>query len=325
VRLVSFEHEGGTALGALVDAETVVDLSAGGDPEFSSAEALIAGGPDALAKARSVADAAARSVPLAEVTLRAPLSRPARIRDCTLFIEHLEPAFRALARKQAADNDNPDAEYKRLVETGRFDLPEVLREQPVYYNVDPLSLSGPGELIVAPYFSQWLDYELEIGVVLGRTARDVTASDAADSIFGYTIYNDWSLRDVQTRVMQSNLGPAEGKDFDGGTTIGPCLVTKDELDPYALEMIARVNGEEWSRGNSASMAHSIEEAIVHLSRGKTIHATELWGSGTVLSGSGFELGRTLQDGDVVELEVEGIGVLRNQVTYAERPVGAVQP
>lgn len=322
MKLTTFRRGAADHVGVLrEDSSTLVDLTAA-DPTadcFASMQQLIAAGDHALERA---ADLLARSpraadLALADVRLLAPLPRPVRLRDCTLFTEHLEPGFRAVARQQSLTAQDPEAEFERLMATGMYDLPQVLRDQPVYYNADPLSVSGPDDQIVAPRTSTNLDYELEFAVVVGRDGIDVTEAEAADHIFGYTIYNDWSLRDVQSVVMRSNLGPAEGKDFDGGTTLGPVIVTADELgDPYDLQMSASVNGERWSSGTSASMTHSFEGLLAHLSRGKRLYAGEVLGSGTVLSGSGFELGRSLADGDVVELTVEGIGTLRNTVHYA---------
>ncbi len=138
-------------------------------------------------------------------------------------------------------------------------------------------------------------------------------------IFGYTIFNDFSARDAQEIEMTCPFGPAKGKDFDRGSAMGPWIVTRDEVpDPAALTMIARVNGEEWSRGNSRTMVHGVEAMIAHVSRDETLHPGEIFGSGTVGGGCGLELDRWLSPGDVVELEVEGIGVLRNRVV---RPHG----
>lgn len=309
-------------VGVIIDSgASVLDLTEAAPDyaPFRSMQALIDGQEPALEKVRELVSEhpAAAVTPRHQTPLAAALPDPVRLRDGTLFIAHLEPAFKALARTQAQSAEDPEAEYGHLMASGRFDIPQVLRDQPVYYNADHLSISGPDDEIVAPPFSTHLDYELEFAVVLGKTGRDITEAHAAEYIFGYTIYNDWSLRDTQALVMQASLGPGEGKDFDGGTTLGPCIVTRDELtDPYSLEMTARVNGEEWSRGNSSTMEHSWEKTIALLSRGKTLRAGEVIGSGTVLSGSGFEIGRRLKDGDVVELEVEGIGVLRNRVKYS---------
>ena len=114
--------------------------------------------------------------------------------------------------------------------------------------------------------------------------------------------------------MQGQLGPAKGKDFDTGNAMGPWLVTADEIaDPDNLTMVARVNGEEWSRGNSGTMLHKLEDALVHASSEETLYPGEFFGSGTVGGGCGLELGRFLKPGDVIELEVEGLGTLRNRV------------
>ena len=116
------------------------------------------------------------------------------------------------------------------------------------------------------------------------------------------------------KEMAGRLGPAKGKDFDTGNVLGPWIVTADELgDPYRLTMVARVNGEEWSRGSSGSMHHRFEDCVAFVSQNETLHAGEVLGSGTVGTGCGLELGRFLSPGDVVELEVERIGVLRNTV------------
>jgi 2-keto-4-pentenoate hydratase/2-oxohepta-3-ene-1,7-dioic acid hydratase in catechol pathway len=145
----------------------------------------------------------------------------------------------------------------------------------------------------------------------------VKPADARAHIFGYTIFNDWSARDVQMAVMAANLGPGEGKDFEGGYGLGPCIATPDEFsDPYKLTMTAHINGEQWSRGSTSTMHHRFEDAIVQFSRGKLIRAGEVIGSGTVLSGCGFELGKQLKPGDTVELQIEGIGTLRNRVLAA---------
>jgi 2-keto-4-pentenoate hydratase/2-oxohepta-3-ene-1,7-dioic acid hydratase in catechol pathway len=171
---------------------------------------------------------------------------------------------------------------------------------------------GPDADVRWPRYANLLDYELEFACVIGRSGVDIPREKARDHIFGYTIFNDISARDYQTREMSAMLGPAKGKDFDTGNVLGPCIVTADELDPDDLTMLARVNGEEWSRGSSASMYHRFEDCIAHVSQCETLHPGELLCSGTVGNGSGMELKRFLQPGDLVELEVEGIGVLANR-------------
>lgn len=319
MKLITFTADGETHVGAIDGSgERAISLTraSAGDPRFGSMLDLIRSGRPAL-------DAAAELVglhpvdaafDLQDVTLRAPLPNPVRLRDCSLFIEHLQPAFRGLARKLAAEADDPEAEYERLIATGRFDMPPVFAENVIYYTADHTAVSGPGDLIVAPSETRQLDYELEFAAVIGRTGKNVSAQDAGDYIFGYTIFNDWSCRDLQNVAMSSQLGPSRGKDFDGSNTLGPCIVTADEIgSPYGLEMSARVNGEQWSHGSSATMHHTFEDAIAHFSLNRTIHAGEVLGTGTVLSGSPVEIGKQLKDGDEVELDVAGIGVLRNRV------------
>jgi len=149
--------------------------------------------------------------------------------------------------------------------------------------------------------------------VIGRRCRDVDASSAADVVFGYTIWNDFSARDVQTRELPVGMGPGKAKDWDGSNVLGPCLVTADELDAGALRMSVRVNGETWGEDTSASMHWSFGDMIAYASRDQTLHPGEVFGSGTATGGSGLELDRRLAPGDAVELEVEGIGVLRNRI------------
>jgi 2-keto-4-pentenoate hydratase/2-oxohepta-3-ene-1,7-dioic acid hydratase in catechol pathway len=169
-----------------------------------------------------------------------------------------------------------------------------------------------------PKGCQRFDYELEWGVFIGVQGRDIPASRAAEYIGGYTIFNDFSARDLQFAEMRSRLGPAKGKNFDTGNAMGPCLATPEELpDPYNLLMTARVNGEEWSRAKTGEAYWRFDALIEHISRDETLYPGDFIGSGTASGalgmGCGLELGRFLSPGDVVELEVEGIGVLRNRV------------
>lgn len=305
-------------LGALTgDGHTAVDLTAasGGKAAFASMLALIRSGPEALDEARRlVAAGLSRTVvDLAAITLEAPLPDPVRLRDCSLFIEHLQPALRGVARAVASDAEDPDAEYARLIATGRFDMPEVFSREVVYYNADHTAISGPDEVIVAPRETRRLDYELEFAAVIGLGGRDLTPTFGDGTIFGYTMFNDWSCRDLQAAAMESQLGPSRGKDFDRSNTLGPYIVTADEVDPYGMELTASVNGEVWSRGNSSTMHHTFEAAISHFSRERTMYPGEVYGTGTVLSGSPIEIGRALADGDVVEIEADALGILRNIV------------
>nr|WP_314142774.1 fumarylacetoacetate hydrolase family protein [uncultured Rhodococcus sp.] len=318
MRYMTFQH-GDTTRAGVISGESdadVVDLTVALGTRFRDIRDVIEGGTDVWDAARlaHTSPTGESLVPLDSVAVCAPLPRPVRIRDCTLFTEHLAPSMRQLAERRAAATSDPEAELRRLEAAGECDLPELLTKQPVYYTSDHLSVSGPDDLITAPRTSRFLDYELEYAAVLGTGGRNIAESDAAAHIFGYSIMNDWSLRDVQGAVMSTRLGPAGGKDFEGGNTFGPYVVTPDEVqNPYVLEMVARVDGVEWSRGNSRSISFTFERAIAHLSVDREMYAGEIIGSGTVLSGSGYELGRTLTDGATVELEIERLGTLRNKV------------
>jgi 2-keto-4-pentenoate hydratase/2-oxohepta-3-ene-1,7-dioic acid hydratase in catechol pathway len=171
------------------------------------------------------------------------------------------------------------------------------------------------EVIWPPYAEQ-LDFELELACVIGFDGKDVPAAEAERHIFGFTIYNDVSARDEQIREW-GPMGSMKGKDFDTGNILGPWIVTADEVgDPYSLEMVVRVNGEEWGRGNTRDMYYRWDAMIAYASYCETIRAGEVLGSGTVPSGSGAEQGRFPRPGDVIEMEVERIGTLRNRFGHA---------
>jgi 2-keto-4-pentenoate hydratase/2-oxohepta-3-ene-1,7-dioic acid hydratase in catechol pathway len=147
---------------------------------------------------------------------------------------------------------------------------------------------------------------------------NISVRQAKDHIFGFTIFNDFSARDAQRIEMEGRLGPAKGKSFDGGNVLGPWIVTPDEIgDPYKLRMEARVNGETRSSSVSEGMLFSFEEIIAHVTKDETLMPGEFIGSGTVGNGCGLELGRFLEHGDVIELEIEKIGILKNEVERQE--------
>ena len=230
---------------------------------------------------------------LNEVRLLAPVARPRVIRDFLTFEGHMKQASRALGRGG--------------------DVPRAFYEVPAYYKGDPDTVVGTGVPVDWPAYSEKFDFELELGMVTGRRGKNIRKEEASRYIAGYTIWNDWSARDQQMREAPVGMGPSKGKDFDSGNAIGPYLVTADEMDVSNARMTARVNGEVWTDSTSANRQFSFEDLIAHVSRSETIHAGELWGSGTVTSGSGLEQDRWLKPGDVVELEIEGIGVLSNKV------------
>jgi fumarylacetoacetate (FAA) hydrolase len=219
---------------------------------------------------------------LEDVRLLAPVPRPPSVRDAYAFEEHIRNAARV---------------------TGRPGVPDEWYELPVFYFSNPAAIFGPDDEIPFPAGSDELDYELEVAAVIG----------AEGAIGGFTVMNDWSARDLQRKEMKVGLGPAKGKDF--ATSLGPVVVTPDELGDLRLEMVARVNGEERSRGNMGDMYHSWEAIIERAATNTRLVPGDVIGSGTVGTGCILEHGdgRWLQPGDVVELEVEEIGVLRNVV------------
>jgi 2-keto-4-pentenoate hydratase/2-oxohepta-3-ene-1,7-dioic acid hydratase in catechol pathway len=301
MKLVTFELEAGAPrVGALfADDERVADLSGAG-PALASMQALVESGERGLDLARRALSAAesgaARSHARRDVRLLAPLPRPPLMRDFLCFEAHL-----ANALKQAARGGAPQA------------IPKIWYEIPLYYTCNPLAVVGPDADVPWPAYATLMDYELEFAAVIGRRGSNIPRERAREHIFGFTIFDDFSARDEQLREMAGNLGPGKGKDFDGSNALGPCIVTADAIDPYALTMVARVNGEEWSRGHSSAMHHRFEDCIARVTQSGTIHPGEVIGSGTVGTGCGLEQGRFLQPGDVVELEVEGIGILRNRL------------
>jgi fumarylacetoacetate (FAA) hydrolase len=218
---------------------------------------------------------------LDKVRLRAPVPRPPSVRDFYAFERHVR-----------------EARAQRGLEVA----PEWY-QIPVFYFSNPAAISGPDDEVSFPKTSSAWDYELEAAVVIGADGK----------IAGFTIMNDWSARDLQKMEMAVGLGPAKGKDF--ATSLGPVLVTPDELGDLRLEMTARVNGEERSRGNLADMHWSWDDLVAHAARDTRLVPGDVLGSGTVGTGCILEHGdgRWLRPGDVVELEIEGIGVLRNAV------------
>ncbi len=198
---------------------------------------------------------------------------------------------------------------------------------PVFYFSNPVAIIGDGDPVWAPVGSSSLDYELELACIIGTAARDLPADDTAmDCVAGFTVMNDWSARDLQRIEMAVGLGPSKSKDF--ATSLGPRLIPFLDLrDTYRdgqlhLEMTARVNGTEYSRGNAGKMYWTWPQILAHASRNTELVPGDVIGSGTVGTGCILELtpevvGGWLKPGDLVELTIERIGTLRNPVV--ERP------
>ncbi len=224
------------------------------------------------------------------VRLRTPIPRPLSVRDFYAFEAHVKKGFEKRGEP----------------------MPKEWYEIPVYYRSGNHNIIGTDEDVLWPRFTEKFDYELELAAVIGRKGSNIPAAEAGGYIAGYMVMNDFSARDIQRREMRVRLGPAKGKDWC--TALGPVLVTADEVgNPYNLEMTARINGQEWSRGNSGSIYWKFEQMIEFLTLDDTVFPGDVLGSGTVGTGCGLELDRWVQPGDVMELEIEKIGVLRNRV------------
>ena len=226
----------------------------------------------------------------ADVTLLAPLPNPASVRDFYAFEAHVKKGFEKRGEP----------------------MPQEWYEIPVYYKSGHHNILGTDTDVLWPSFTEKFDYELELAAIVGKKGRNIPAAKAAEYIAGFTVMNDFSARDIQRQEMRVRLGPAKGKDW--ATALGPWLVTPDEIgDAYNLRMTARINGDEWSSGNSGTIYWKFEQMIEFLSKDDTIYPGDVLGSGTVGTGCGLELDRWVKRGDVMELEIEKIGVLRNRV------------
>lgn len=234
-----------------------------------------------------------------QVRLLSPLPVPQSLRDFYAFEEHVKTGF---AKRNEA-------------------IPAPWYEIPVYYKGNHRSIAGPEDELLWPRYTQQLDFELELAVVIGREGRDVAVADAPRHIAGYMVMNDVSARDIQRKEMACRLGPAKGKDFQ--TVLGPWLVTPDEVgDTTALPATVRVNGEVWSVSDAGNPYWNFAQMIAHVSMDETLYPGDVICSGTVGRGCGLELDRWIRPGDVVELEIARVGVLRNRVG---RPVDAPLP
>jgi len=240
-----------------------------------------------------------------KVKFLSPL-QPKSLRDAYAFEEHVKTANRNRGQ----------------------DVPENWYKFPVFYYSNPSNSYGHEDIIPYPAYTQALDYELEIAVIVGKSGIDIMPEEAGEYIFGFTIFNDWSARDLQVQEMRVNFGPVKSKDF--ACSFGPVIITPETLADksvgrpgvYDLEMIARVNGKELSRGNVKDIFWSFGDIIARASQSVMLSPGDVIGSGTVGTGCLYELtknqGPWLKNGDVVELEIERIGILRNSVGRIEQ-------
>jgi 2-keto-4-pentenoate hydratase/2-oxohepta-3-ene-1,7-dioic acid hydratase in catechol pathway/glyoxylase-like metal-dependent hydrolase (beta-lactamase superfamily II) len=289
----------GDTIHAVPPGVTLLDLIGRG------ADGLRQAGEEALASASDV-------VRLDDVTLLAPIPHPPSIRDSLCFLDHMRNCQAAMG--------------------GGRELADTWYRIPAFYFACPATVLGPYEDAPIAPGSAWQDFELEIGAVIGTTGKDLTVEEAEQSVIGYTIFNDWSARDLQQLEGQLSIGQAKGK--DSGVTLGPYLVTPDELERYrqegklSLQVSALVNDTEIGSGSTGQMDWSFGEVISYASRGVTLRPGDVFGSGTVptctlvehLSLTALEtFPGWLHDGDVVTLRVQGLGETRQTVRASSAP------
>jgi 2-keto-4-pentenoate hydratase/2-oxohepta-3-ene-1,7-dioic acid hydratase in catechol pathway len=317
--LVTFAPSTGPAAGrprlGAVHAGGVVDLAAaalaagaregmGGSPAAATdMAAFLAGGERSVEAAGRCLDVVSREgrdlrspagdpvwLPDGDIRLLPPI-RPASIRDVVGFEDHA----RAGAARRGAE------------------LFRGWHDRPFYYRGNHRAVLGPEDEVVRPSFTTQLDFELEVACVVGQDVRDAGEDEAAAAILGFTVMNDWSARDVQRAEMDSRMGPSKSKDF--ATSLGPCILLAERGAPQpAARMTARVNGRIVCDANLAAATWTFPAVIAFASRDETVAAGDVFGSGTPFGGCMLDHGGPwLEPGDVVELEVEGIGVLRNRI------------
>ncbi|WNM31665.1 fumarylacetoacetate hydrolase family protein [Streptomyces sp. Li-HN-5-11] len=253
------------------------------------------------------------AVSLAEVRLLAPL-QPPTVRDFVTFEEHVEGVRRGIG--------------------GVGGVPEAWYDAPTFYFTNPYAVIGPYDDVPVPPGSRVLDFELEVAVVIGRTGRDLTPEQARDHIAGYTLFNDWSARDLQAREMQVGLGPCKGKDT--ATSLGPYLVTPDEVEPcrdadgfLRLGLTAEVNGQVVGRDLLSNMSWTFEEMIAYASRGADVRPGDVLASGTCGNGGclaelwgvrGEQSPPPLKPADTVTLTADHLGSLASTIVSGSEPV-----
>ena len=311
MRLAQVTHAGSSRAGMVVG-DAVLLL-----PEGETVQSIVGAGVESLGAVAERA-AAGPSVPLSSVTLEVPLT-PRTLRDFVAFEEHVIGVRNSI-------EGNPG-------------VPEAWYDAPTFYFSNPHTLVATNTDVRIPAQSQALDFEMEVGIVIGREGRDVSEADAQGHIFGLTIFNDWSARDIQMREMQVGLGPAKGKDFAG--TLGPWIVTYDEFDDVRdsegfldLWGTVELNGEVVGRDLLSNIGWNFEQMVTYASRDSRIVPGDVMGSGTFGNGgcpaelwglNGERRPAPLKDGDVVTVSIERIGTVTNRIVTGSVPTPTPRP
>jgi len=310
MKLLTYDPGTGPRAGVLHDTD-VVDATAllGAEGTLRDVRALLEFADDAVGRlGQALGRVAAPRVPLASVRLRAPILQPPTVRDHIAFEEH------------ATGQWTREAGGPRM---------EVWARLPIFYFSNPLRIMGPEEVVPYPAATRQLDYECELAAIVGREGSNILEADADPYIIGFCIFNDWSCRDLQADESQFGLGPAKGK--DAASSLGPWIVTRDEMAPYYrngtlhVQCTVRVNGTVWMAGNAWNMHHTFGAMLERAAQDSRIVPGDVIATGTVGGGSISEAvrkgypARWLQPGDAVEIDVEGIGILRNTLGPASNP------
>jgi fumarylacetoacetate (FAA) hydrolase len=307
MKLITYDTANGPRAGVVVDGQ-VLDIAPllGEQGGLRDVRALLELPNDPLIRLKSALGSVrtGQGVPLDTVRLRAPILQPPTVRDFMVYEGHANAG-------------------------GTRQLSDAWYRLPIFYFSNPLCIFGPEDAVPYPSASEQLDYELELAAVIGREANNVAEADAFSYIAGFTIFNDWSCRDLQRDEMEARLGPAKGK--DAASSLGPWIVTTDELAPFIrdsrlhVRCTLKVNGVQWMENNAGIMYHSWGAMIERASRDSRLVPGDVLGGGTVTDGSigeairnGFPA-RYLEPGDLVEIAVEGIGFLRNTIAPKVNP------
>lgn len=305
MRWVTYEWEAGRRVG-LLDGDRVLGLAPG-----ASLQGLLTAGPDAMRDAAATALKSPEEVaPLGEVHLAPPLPQPPSVRDALGFLDHLRGVLRGVGLAG--------------------ELAPAWSQIPAFYFGNAGAIAGPYDPVEIPTGCRWFDFELEVGAVIGKPGRDIAPEDGESHIAGFTLYCDWSNRNAQLHEMQLAIG--QGKSKDMAVTLGPSLVTIDELEAYrvdgrlAFDLSASVNDNQLTKGTLDQMDWSFGEIIAYVSRGVELHPGDVIGSGTVPGGCLMEhidtgdpatYGGWLKPGDVVSLHSEALGTTRQTVLACE--------
>jgi 2-keto-4-pentenoate hydratase/2-oxohepta-3-ene-1,7-dioic acid hydratase in catechol pathway len=271
----------------------------GGKPSMEAAQITIQYANDRLKKDSLALGAFGQRLSFTRQEIRwlAPVPKPHMIRDGILLLDHYKVGMERLFKI-----------------TGKDQIPEASKTMPIFWKPSRSAVGAHLQDIVWPKYSTKLDYEFELGIYIGKRGKDITVENAAEHIAGYTIFNDLGLRDIQPAELTLRMGPAKAKDFSTSKIMGPYLVTPDEIGSVEnLRLIIRVNSEIWFDGHLGNWAFTFEQFIAYVSRDEFLEVGDFFGSGPPAYSAGFEINKWIKPGDLLECEIESLGVLCNKI------------